>query len=169
MKKTFQIGGVVLLLLMAAINVQAQKFGYINTAEILAAMPQVKAAETEIQNYQNALTQKGQDKVKALEAKFGKMQEDYQAGKLSPLQQQQAQAELEKDQVELQKYEQNMVAQIQDKRQKVLQPIYDRLNGAIETVAKENGYTMIFDKAVLLYTEDKADVSALVKAKLGLQ
>ena len=48
MKKTFQIGGVVLLLLMAAINVQAQKFGYINTAEILAAMPQVKAAETEI-------------------------------------------------------------------------------------------------------------------------
>jgi outer membrane protein len=61
-----------------------------------------------------------------------------------------------------------MVGQIQTKRQNALQPIYDKLNNAIEQVAKENGYSMIFDKAVLLYSEDKDDVSALVRAKLGL-
>lgn len=168
MRKTFQMGGIVLLLLMAAINVQAQKFGYINTAEILADMPEVKQAEVDIENFSTALQKKGQAKVKTLEEKYGKIQQQMQAGNLSPVQQQQAQADLQKDQEELAKFEQEMVGQIQTKRQNALQPIYDKLNNAIEQVAKENGYSMIFDKAVLLYSEDKDDVSALVRAKLGL-
>lgn len=168
MKKTFQIVGVVFIVLLTAMNVQAQKFGYINTAEILSAMPQVKQAEVDIENFSTALQKKGQAKLKTLEEKYGKIQQDMSEGKLSPLQQQQAQAELQKDQEELAKYEQDMVNQIQTKRQSALKPIYDRLNKAIEDVAKENGYTMIFDKAVLLYSEDSADVSTLVKAKLGL-
>jgi len=168
MKKTFQIGGVVLLLFMAAINVQAQKFGFINTAEILSAMPEVKQAEVDIENFSTALQKKGQAKVQELEAKYSKIQQQMQAGNLSPVQQQQAQADLQKDQAELAQFEQEMMGQIQDKRQKSLQPIYDKLNAAIEAVAKENGFNMIFDQAVLLYTEDSADVSALVRAKLGL-
>lgn len=168
MKKTFQLGGVILLLFMAAINVQAQKFGYINTAEILAEMPEVKQAEVDIENFSTALQKKGQAKVKELEQKYAKIQQQMQAGNLSPVQQQQAQTDLQKDQEELAKFEQDMMGQIQDKRQKALQPIYDKLNNAIEQVAKENGFTMIFDQAVLLYSEDSADVSAMVKAKLGL-
>ncbi|MFT6018575.1 MAG: Skp family chaperone for outer membrane protein, partial [Saprospiraceae bacterium] len=35
-------------------------------------------------------------------------------------------------------------------------------------VAKENGYTMIFNAAVLLYADEVMDVSTLVKAKLGM-
>ncbi|HKK73545.1 MAG TPA: OmpH family outer membrane protein [Saprospiraceae bacterium] len=168
MRKTFQMGGIVLLLLMAAINVQAQKFGYINTAEILAEMPEVKQAEVDIENFSSALEKKGQAKVQELQQKYAKIQEQMQAGNLSPVQQQQAQTDLQKDQEELAQFEQDMMGQIQDKRQKALQPIYDKLNNAIEQVAKENGFTMIFDKAVLLYSEDSADVSAMVKAKLGL-
>lgn len=168
MRKTFQFGGLVLLLFMTAINVQAQKFGYINTAEILAAMPEVKQAEVDIENFSTALQKKGQAKVKELEAKYATIQQQMQAGNLSPVQQQKAQSDLQKDQEELAAFEQEMMGQIQEKRQKALQPIYDKLNAAIETIAKENGFSMIFDQAVLLYTEDSADVSAMVKAKLGL-
>lgn len=168
MKKTVQFGSIALFLLLAVVNVQAQKFGYINTAEILAAMPEVKQAETSIENFSNQMQKRGEAEVAKLQAKFGKIQEDMQAGKLSPIQQQDAQKELETDQAALAKFEQDMVTQIQNKRQTVLQPIYDKLNKAIADVAKEKGYNMVFDKAVLLYTEPGDDVSALVKAKLGL-
>ena len=57
---------------------------------------------------------------------------------------------------------------IQEKRATELQPIYDKLNAAIESVAKENGFQFIFDEGVLLYKESSADVSAMVKSKLGL-
>ena len=168
MKKTVQFGSMVLFLLFAVVSVQAQKYGYINTADILAAMPEVKQAETSIENFSNQLQKKGEAEVAKLQAKFGKIQEDMQAGKLSPLQQQEAQKELEADQAGLAKFEQDMMSQINNKRQSVLQPIYDKLNKAISDVAKEKGYTMIFDKTVLLYSEPGDDVSALVKTKLGL-
>jgi outer membrane protein len=61
-----------------------------------------------------------------------------------------------------------MMNQIQDKRNKTLQPIYDELNAAIKAVAEENGFQMIFDQSVLLYSDEAADVSALVKTKLGI-
>ena len=71
---------------------------------------------------------------------------------------------------EIAKFEQDMVKQIQDKRNELLQPIYDKVNAAIKSVATENGYTFIFDvgSGAILYAEESADVSALVKAKLGL-
>ena len=52
----------------------------------------------------------------------------------------------------------------------MLKPIRDRIQGAIDDVAKENGFTYIFDKSmgIILYADDSADVSAQVKAKLGM-
>jgi outer membrane protein len=51
-----------------------------------------------------------------------------------------------------------------------LKPIIDKAKKAIEDVAKENGYTYIFDSSVgvLLYYENSDDIMTLVKKKLGL-
>ena len=95
-------------------------------------------------------------------------QQKVERGELSPVQQQTEQSRLEKRQQELAGEEQGMVQQIQDKRTELLEPIYDSLNEAIASVAKENGYTFIFDKQVLLYSEESQDVSEAVKAKINI-
>lgn len=168
MKQVIQLGCLVLTLMLATVSLQAQKFGYINTAAILSEMPKVKQAEVSIQNFQTQLQKRGQEKLTAFQQKLATVQADVEAGKLSPLQQQEKQKELEAERNELAQFEQDMMNQIQDKRNKTLQPIYDELNAAIKAVAEENGYQMIFDQSVLLYSDEGADVSELVKAKLGI-
>jgi len=168
MKNAIQLSALVLTLMFATVTVQAQKFGYINTAAILSEMPKVKQAEVSINNFQTQLQKKGQEKLTAFQQKLQTIQGDVEAGRLSPVQQQEKQKELEAERNELGQFEQDMMNQIQEKRNKTLQPIYDELNTAIKAVATENGFQMIFDQAVLLYSEESADVSALVKSKLGI-
>ena len=55
----------------------------------------------------------------------------------------------------------------------VLEPILIKLQDAIEAVGKENGYDYIlnadnFSGGVILYKKPGDDVTALVKAKLGM-
>jgi outer membrane protein len=70
----------------------------------------------------------------------------------------------------IQEFQENAEKKLQDRQQEVLKPIIDRAKKAIEDVAKENGYTYIFDTSVgaLLYQQDSEDILPLVKKKLGL-
>ena len=56
------------------------------------------------------------------------------------------------------------------KREELYKPILERVNAAMQAVAKENGYLLVFDTStnVLLYADEALDVTNLVKAKLGL-
>lgn len=54
-----------------------------------------------------------------------------------------------------------------------MQPVYTKVGKAIEDVAKENGYTFILNQQiggldVILYGDEKNDVSDLVLKKLGV-
>ena len=71
----------------------------------------------------------------------------------------------------IQTYQQNAKQKLQEKETELLQPIIDRAKQAIADVAKENGYTYIFDTSAgtLLYQQDSDDIFALVKKKLGLK
>ena len=61
-----------------------------------------------------------------------------------------------------------MMADLQKKRQELLTPIYDSINNAIKEVAEENDFQFIFDEQVLLYGQESQDVTAMVRAKLGM-
>ena len=168
MKKYFQIAFVAALLLAASATATAQKFGYVNSAEILAAMPAMKAAESNLEGLQKQLQKKGQGMVENFQTDVAALQKEAQAGNLTPKQQEEESVKLEKRREEIGAFEQKMMADLQEKRAELLKPIYDSINEAIEAVAKEGNYQFIFDQQVLLYGEEAADVSALVKAKLGI-
>ena len=154
--------------LFAVYEVQAQKFGYINSTELLAGLPEVKSAEAELTALQTQLRKKGQSMVEQLQTDYVAVQQKVERGELSPKQQEEEAAKLEARQNEIAQFEQNMTKQLQDKRQQLLQPIYDKVNQAIADVAKENGFTFVFDKQVLLYSEATQDVGPMVKQKLGI-
>lgn len=168
MKKFFQIALVAVMLFAASATATAQKFGYVNSAEILAALPSMKAAESNLEGLQKQLQKKGQGLVQKFQEDLKILQDKAQAGDLTPKQQEEESAKLEVRQQEIGQFEQQMMADLQEKRAALLKPIYDSINAAIEAVAKENGYQFIFDQQVLLYGEETADVSPLVRAKLGI-
>lgn len=168
MKKFFQIALVAVLLFAASATASAQKFGYVNSSEILAALPAMKAAESNLEALQKQLQKQGQGMVQSFQTDLQALQAKAEAGELTPKQQQEESAKLETRQQKIASFEQEMIANLQEKRATLLKPIYDSINSAIETVAKENGYQFIFDQQVLLFGEEAADVSAMVRTKLGI-
>ncbi|MCB0638059.1 MAG: OmpH family outer membrane protein [Lewinella sp.] len=167
MKHVLKIAAVVIALVSVAGSLHAQKFGFVNSAEILSEMPEVKQAEANLDALQQQLSKRLENSYQALQEDFAAVQQRVQRGELSPRQQEEESTRLQQRQQELAEEEQNMMGQIQEKRSELLEPIYDRINQAIADVAKENGYTFIFDKQVLLYSEDEQDLSAAVREKLG--
>ncbi len=168
MKRIVKITALLLMVFGAMNAVQAQKFGYVNSSAILAEMPEVKQMEANLEALQKQLQKKGQSMVEQLQQDYAVVQQKAASGDLSPKQQEEEAKKLEDQQAEIAKFEQDMMKQLQDKRNKELQPILEKVNQAITDVAKENGFQFIFDEGVILYAEESQNVESLVKAKLGL-
>lgn len=153
-----------------AITMNAQKFGYIDSAALLAELPSVKAADTEISTYQEQLIAQGEQKVKAFETKYQAYVAQANEGTLSKVQMQQKEAELGQEQQEIAALEVEVQNKILKKREEILGPILDSVKKAVEDVGSENGYTMIFDMSTgtILHATDSENVMPLVKAKLGM-
>ncbi|GJM31096.1 MAG: hypothetical protein DHS20C18_00970 [Saprospiraceae bacterium] len=168
MKKILKLGSFFIAMFCLVSAVQAQKFGYVNSGALLDQMAEVKQADANLEALQKQLQKKGQGMLEQLQKDYIEIQKKVENGDLSPKQQEEEAAKLEKRQQDLAKFEQDMVKQLQDKRTELLQPIYDKINTAISDVAKENGFQFIFDQGILLYADQAQDVSTMVKSKLGI-
>ena len=154
--------------LLVSLPGQAQKFGYLNSSLIMSEVPEIKAAESNLKAYQEQLSKQGQQKVEALQAKYQELARKEKQGEIAPkaLQEQADKLKIEED--DLAKLEQEMQNQLAQKREGLLQPILDKINKAIQDVAKENAFAYIFDTSagMLLYADESSDVSQLVRTKL---
>lgn len=168
MQQFFKFVGAALLVIGMAQSVSAQKFGYINSALILSEMPELKQAEAALEALQQQLQKKGQSMVEKLQTDYMAVQQKMERGELSPKDQETEAARLKTMEEEVGKFEQDMMKQLQTKRDELLQPIYSRVNQAINDVAKENGFQFVFDQGVLLFAEESQDIGPLVKTKLGI-
>lgn len=158
----------VALIAMTTAVVNAQKLGYVNSQVILAELPEVKQAEANLEAHKSAMQKKGQQMVQSLQKKYGELQQQEKNGELSRLQLEDAAKLLKEEEQKIGQFEQQMQQEIMQKQEKLLKPILDKVKAAIDAVAKEQGYTYIFDAigGFILYADEKNDVSALVKAKL---
>lgn len=169
MKKLFKIS----LLVVAVIFIQAgdlvaQKYGYVNSTLILSELPESKQMDVNLQALSEQLKKKGTQMLTAYRQKEEAAMKEKERGTLSPVEEEKILAELQEKQQELMTFEGEMQNDLVAKRNELLNPILEKMNTAIQEVAKENGYKMIFDSQVLLYAEEDADLSAKVRAKLGI-
>lgn len=169
MKKT--IYTLILLLgVLGSTDLMSQKFGYINSLQLLAEMPEIQAADTQIQTYQDQLIAQGQQMMTTLETDYQAYMALANEGSLSPVQQQQKEGELAAKQQEIQNFEYEVQNKIALKREELYSPILEKVRKAIEEIGKEQGYTMIFDSSSggILSADESDDVLSIVKTKLGL-
>jgi outer membrane protein len=153
------------------ISVSAQKFGYVNSQELLVSMPEIKAADAELETYQKQLMAIGQSKVAEFETEYKKYADDVQKGILSQVQIQEKEKQLTDKQSALQKYEYEMQTQLGQKREELYKPILDKVTEAIKTYGKSNGYTMIFDTGAgaILHALETDNLLVALKAQLGVK
>lgn len=145
------------------------KLGHINSVELMQIMPGKDSAqsafEAEVKILEGELT--------AMQEELQKKYTDYQERKaqMTELLRTTKEQELTDLNQRIQNYQQSAQQKLQEKEKELLQPIIDRAKQAIADVAKENGYSYIFDTSAgtLLYQQDSDDVLPLVKKKLGLK
>src|SRR5688572_18809656 len=163
-----------MLLLAFAMNlaVNAQKIGYVDSGSLLTQMPKVKEAESNLETLGKQLQAKGQKMMQDFQVKYQDLEKRAQAGDIAPKDQEAQVALLKEEENKILQFEQEMQSQLAAKREELLAPILDEVRNAIQAVAKDNGYTYIFDGSpgvgVLLYADEATNVTGLVKTKLGL-
>ena len=158
------------LMLTLAFSSFAQKFGYLNSVALLSELPEVKQADSDLKAYQTQLTKKGQEMVKDLQDKAAELDRKKELGTIAPKDYQTQAAKLTEDETKIGDYEKEVYEKLAAKRQELYEPILKRVNDAMQAVAKDNGYLLVFDTStqVLLYADESLDVTNLVKAKLGI-
>jgi len=156
-----------LFMFAVTFSASAQKYGHLNSAELMADLPAIKAADAELQTYSEQITKAGEEMLVA----FQKNYEDYQAkvnsGTISQIQAQEIEAGLQQEQQNLQGYQQEAQRKLQEKRQALYDPIFTKVRNIVEQYGKDNGYTMIFDSGLggILF-ESSEDLTEAVKAKI---
>ncbi len=173
MKKLIKSGLLLIFLTAATFStVTAQKYGHLNSGNLIMSIPEALSAEKELATYRDQLIANLEKKGDALQADALKLQQDYDAGTLSQIKAEERQTALQKKGQELRQEEIEVGNKVAKKREELLKPILDKIDVALKEVGKENGYIMIFDTGIfnaLLYVEESDDVMPLVKAKLGLK
>ena len=157
-----------LLSFLTLTSIAQNKFGYIDSQELLLIMPERKAAETEVQNFAKSL----EAQLGSMTAEYQESVQEYQANEstYTDLVKQDKVAEITGLEQRIQTFQQNAQQSLQEKEQELLEPILSKARKAIEDVAKEGGFTYIFDKGQgsILYAKESENVLDLVKKKLKL-
>lgn len=143
-------------------------FAYLNSQDILAFLPEAKQADANMLAFQDQLQKKGEDMVKQFQKDTYTLQEKVERGELSPKQQEEETIRLELYQQEVMKFESDMVSQVQEKRNKIYQPVLDKINNAIAVVAKQHNLQFVFDQGVLLYADENFNLTQFVSKELGI-
>lgn len=161
---------VLTMLFCMAFSANAQKFGYTNSQAILVEMPDVKLAESKLETLQKQLQTRYEQLMTKYQQMRGDLEKRYGEGTLSQVQLDAELKVLGDKEKEIIDYEKDMMNQMQTRRAKEIQPILEKVQDAIDMVAKEQGYQYIFDQGsgVLLYAKEEDDITPLVKAKLGM-
>ncbi|UBM60100.1 OmpH family outer membrane protein [Marinilongibacter aquaticus] len=163
------------LAMLTGFGVQAQvKIGYTNIDYILTNIPDSKEVQSKL------ATEQAQYK-KLLDEKIGDFQknyEDYQknAATMTPVIRQDKEKSLQTAQEAIQEFQQNSEAALQRKQQELLAPVMDKIQGAIDAVAKANGYTYVLNSdagygttPVVLVAPDGDNITDLVFKQLGVE
>ena len=153
---------------MASNKADAQaKIGYISSQDLLSIMPETRKADSSLQQLRVALIQNAQDKEARLNADIEKFNKD--SATYSEAIKTVKRQDLQKAYQELAGEEQKIQEQLQQKQQELLAPIQRKANDAVQTVAKESGYTCVFEKDVLIVAPQGDDILPLVSKKLNIK
>ena len=161
------------VMLLLVPSVQAQKYACVNVDMVLRSIPDYN----QVLNRLNRYTAEWQEELEAKQQEIDLLRQDYQqeAYLLPDNLKQRRQAEITTKETELRALQRQYFGpggELEQKRAELMKPVQDRVNNAIERVAREKNYAFVFDKSVagtIVYVSDKYDISNQVLEILGVK
>lgn len=143
---------------------------YINTTDVINAMPDMIKAGKELESYSTELQNQYQAMVEEFQTKYQYYESNH--NNMSNTIKQLKEKELVDIQNRIQQFQADAQRELEAKRNELTSPIYERLQKAINTVARDNKFTAVFDTnsgPILFYGDEAIDISFMVMKELGIQ
>ncbi|TAD97346.1 MAG: OmpH family outer membrane protein [Bacteroidetes bacterium] len=172
MKKNFffAILAIILFSVQTSFAQTVLKIGYTNADAVLSALPEAKQIETDLKAYQSQISKELETK----QATFKQKYEDYvkTAEGLAQVIRQEREKELQMLNQQIQEFERAAQSEMQKKNQTMLAPVYEKIQKAIDEVAKAENFTYVFSSdasgfPILLFASPEFDITNKVIVKLG--
>ena len=169
MKKAIKLT-LAVVLVMGATSLFAQKFGRINTQEIIMAMHETKTMQENMDTFAKELS----DIIETMNVEFNTKLQDFQKNynTFSDAIKEVKEKELNDMQTRTREFQERAQQDYQKKQNELLAPIIDKAKSAIDKVAAAGGFLVVCDTATgsLAYF-DEATLTAVapaVKEELGI-
>jgi len=171
MRNVLKLSLLAVALVVCGTSLSAQKFAYIDRAELITAMPERDSAEKKLAIFHNDLI----SQLEILQVEINNKYQDFQ--KISSTSSDAIRQLKEKEiQDLLNRREEFQVTAQQDfqkTQDQLMSPVIARANEAIAKVSKSNGYAAVFDLASesMAYIDKDAltDLLPMVKKELGIK
>ena len=139
MKKTI----IIAIMALLPFGAFAQKFGHINSADIIPLMTEYKAAQTELEDLQKQY----RDELNYMQTEYQKKEDDYITNRetLPESIRTRREQELGESQQKISQYLQDCQMNLEQKQFELQNNINSKLQKAIQTVGEEGAYVCIFD------------------------
>ncbi len=150
------------------------KIGYTNIELVLVYMPEAKQMERTLSTYQKKLAEKLRAKESYAKSKLAEYLEKKEKNELSPSEEEAREKELIELDKEIQKESQDAEYDLLAKREELLAPILEKVQNAINKVAKEKGFTYILNQttssgvSTILFGPDENDITEALMKELGI-
>lgn len=155
-----------------ALSASAQKFGYVNSAQVMSQLPEVKEANSSLEVFQKQYEARLKSMIEEYQTKGMELQKKVQQGDIAPKQQEIEAKALQDLETNIGALEQEMRQKVAEKQESLIAPIIQKMQDAIDAVALDGGYQYIFDASpgngILLYAEEELNVTKMVMTKMGI-
>lgn len=167
-KKLFTIVLVASGLLVTSSQLKAQmKVAFVNTSELIQALPEAKKADSLFNQFQEVLKKNGEDYQEELNSRAKKFNED--STKMTAVNKESERRRLQDLYTKVVNYSQEAQQQLESKQQELFAPVQKRALDIIQAVSKDNGYTHVFSREALLVVPPADDLLPLIKKKYNLK
>ena len=157
--------------LLLSVGSYAQKFAYVDTDYILNNIPEFNQAQDKL----DEISKQWQTEIEGIYAEVDKMYRDYQTQEVLLTDEMKKKREeaiiaKEKSAKDLQKKRFGPEGDLYGKRQELIKPIQDKVYDAIQQLAANSKYAVIFDSSsdlIMLYSSPNLDKSDKVLENMG--
>ena len=150
-----------------------QRFVYVDTDYILAAIPEYKKAQKQLDDISNDWRSEIDKRYKEIDELYRAYQSEQVI--LPEATKQQKQKEIEEKEKAVKEYQKEKFGyegELFKKKQELIKPIQDKIYNEIQKMATEKSYDFVFDKSsslTMLYANTKMDKSDDIIAALGFK
>jgi outer membrane protein len=168
MKKIKLFIAALFLFVGATSFMNAQEIAHINSQDLIAAMPEMKAAQSQLEKLQKTYDTEIKNMMKEFENKY----KQYEAEATNKTEEENAKRaqEIQNMQNNISAYRDQAIKDLQKKEADLLQPVLDKAKQAIQKVARAQGFKYVLDsgQGSGVIMADGKDLLNDVKKDLGI-